>query len=216
MLHAFPNYLDPFGNFFVFYLLQTRATCANLRTIQFSAHDAQWSPSMSHRRLPPWLPRAHRHARPRPHDATYHPRPSASPRLRKWSCFTVPPRAHPSTSSQSGSATPGLTTSNTSTEYSLPGATQLSQVRSISPSGQGVPCRFLPCTVSQSVTSQSVNQSVISQFSRCNVPIRLVKIENSIIQKCLHADALNSFSGDAGRHRPCDNMICRYYMIMNM
>ena len=33
--------------------------------------------------------------------------------------------------------------SNTSTEYSLPGATQLSQVRSISPSGQGVPCRFL-------------------------------------------------------------------------
>ena len=36
--------------------------------------------------------------------------------------------------------------SNTSTEYSLPGATQLSQVRSISPSGQGVPCRFLPCT----------------------------------------------------------------------
>ena len=37
--------------------------------------------------------------------------------------------------------------SNTSTEYSLPGATQLSQVRSISPSGQGVPCRFLPCTV---------------------------------------------------------------------
>ena len=36
--------------------------------------------------------------------------------------------------------------SNTSTEYSLPGATQLSQVRSISPSGQCVPCRFLPCT----------------------------------------------------------------------
>ena len=36
--------------------------------------------------------------------------------------------------------------SNTSTENSLPGATQLSQVRSISPSGQGVPCRFLPCT----------------------------------------------------------------------
>jgi hypothetical protein len=31
--------------------------------------------------------------------------------------------------------------SNTSTEYSLPGGTQLSQVRSISPSGQGVPCR---------------------------------------------------------------------------
>ena len=42
-------------------------------------------PSMSHRRLSPWLPRAHGHARPRPHDATYHPRPSASPRLRKWS-----------------------------------------------------------------------------------------------------------------------------------
>ena len=36
--------------------------------------------------------------------------------------------------------------SNTSTEFSLPGATQLSQVRSVSPSGQGVPCRFLPCT----------------------------------------------------------------------
>ena len=34
------------------------------------------------------------------------------------SSFTVPPRAHPSTSSQSGSATPGR--SNTSTEYSLP------------------------------------------------------------------------------------------------
>ena len=34
------------------------------------------------------------------------------------SYFTVPPRAHPSTGSQSGSATPGLTT-NTSTEYSL-------------------------------------------------------------------------------------------------
>ena len=32
--------------------------------------------------------------------------------------------------------------SNTSTEYSLPGATQLSQVRSISPSGQGDPSRF--------------------------------------------------------------------------
>ena len=31
--------------------------------------------------------------------------------------------------------------SNTSTEYSLPGATQLSQVRPISPSGQGVPFR---------------------------------------------------------------------------
>ena len=51
------------------------------------------------------------------------------------SYFTVPPRAHPSTGSQSGSATPGLC-SITSTEYSLPGATQLSQVRSISPSGQ--------------------------------------------------------------------------------
>ena len=24
----------------------------------------------------------------------------------------------------------------------------------------------------------------------------------------------NSFSGDTGRHRPCDNVICRYYMIM--
>ena len=132
------------------------------------------------------------------------------------SYFTVPPRAHPSTGSQSGSAAPVRPHEYRVTEYSLPGATQLAQVRSFSPSEQGVPCRFLPCTVSQSVTSQSVNQSVISQFSRCNVPIRLVKIENSIIQKCLHADALNSFSGDAGRHRPCDNMICRYYMIMNM
>ena len=40
--------------------------------------------------------------------------------------------------------------STTSTEYSLPGATQLSQVgsqvRSVSPSEQGDPCRFLPCT----------------------------------------------------------------------
>ena len=36
--------------------------------------------------------------------------------------------------------------STTSTEYSLPGATQLSQVRSVSPSEQGGPCRFLPCT----------------------------------------------------------------------
>ena len=36
--------------------------------------------------------------------------------------------------------------SNTSTEYSLPGATQLSQVRSFSPSVQGGPYRFLPCT----------------------------------------------------------------------
>ena len=133
-----------------------------------------------------------------------------------FSYFTVPPRAHPSTGSQSGSAAPVRPHEYRVTEYSLPGATQLAQVRSFSPSEQGVPCRFLPCTVSQSVTSQSVNQSVISQFSRCNVPIRLVKIENSIIQKCLHADALNSFSGDAGRHRPCDNMICRYYMIMNM
>ena len=33
------------------------------------------------------------------------------------SYFTVPPRAHPSTGSQSGSATPGLTHG---TEYSLP------------------------------------------------------------------------------------------------
>ena len=48
--------------------------------------------------------------------------------------FTVPPRAHPSNGSQSGSAT----RSNTSTEYSLPGATQLSRVRSISPSGHRV------------------------------------------------------------------------------
>ena len=97
-----------------------------------------------------------------------------------------------------------------------PGGYSISASEVILSQRTGVPCRFLPCTVSQSVTSQSVNQSVISQFSRCNVPIRLVKIENSIIQKCLHADALNSFSGDAGRHRPCDNMICRYYMIMNM
>ena len=58
---------------------------------------------MSHRRLPPWLPRAHGHARPRPHDATYHPRPSASPRLRKWSrphsqshpALTPPPALRP-------------------------------------------------------------------------------------------------------------------------
>ena len=61
------------------------------------------------------------------------------------SYFTVPPRAHPTPLHR-------LTVrfrhprSNTSTEYSLPGAAQLSQVRSISPSGQGVPCRFLPCT----------------------------------------------------------------------
>ena len=46
------------------------------------------------------------------------------------SYFTVPPRAHPSTGSQSLRRS----RSNTSTEYSLPGATQLSQVRSISPS----------------------------------------------------------------------------------
>ena len=37
--------------------------------------------------------------------------------------------------------------SNRSIKYSLPGATQLSQVRSFSPSVQGDPCRFLPCTV---------------------------------------------------------------------
>ena len=56
------------------------------------------------------------------------------------SYFTVPPRAHPSTGSQSGSAAPGLT----QVLYRVhvlapPGATQLavlSQVRSISPSGQ--------------------------------------------------------------------------------
>ena len=51
------------------------------------------------------------------------------------SYFTVPPRVHPSTGSQSGSAAPGLTQC---TEYSLPGATQFTivarQVRSISPS----------------------------------------------------------------------------------
>ena len=56
------------------------------------------------------------------------------------SYFTVPPRAHPSTGSQSGSATPGLT------QVLAPGGYSLSQVRSVSPSGQGIPCRFLPCT----------------------------------------------------------------------
>ena len=56
--------------------------------------------------------------------------------------FTVPPRAHP-TGSQSGSAAPGLTQVPSSRSRGL---TQLSQVRSVSPSGQGVPCRFLPCT----------------------------------------------------------------------
>ena len=50
------------------------------------------------------------------------------------SYFTVPPRAHPSTGSQSGSAT------------LAPGGNSLSQVRSVSPSGQGIPCRILPCT----------------------------------------------------------------------
>ena len=40
------------------------------------------------------------------------------------SYFTVPPRAHPSTGSQSGSATPGLT--QVPSTHSLPGATQLS------------------------------------------------------------------------------------------
>ena len=84
-----------FGTFFFFSVtdasifLFSVTDASNLRTFQFSAQDAQWSPSMSHRRLPPWLLRAHGHARPRPHDATYHPRPSrrpsASPRLRQWS-----------------------------------------------------------------------------------------------------------------------------------
>ena len=55
------------------------------------------------------------------------------------SYFTVPPRAHPSRLA----VRLRHSRSNTSTEYSLPGATQLSQVRSISPSGQGVPCRFV-------------------------------------------------------------------------
>ena len=43
----------------------------------------------------------------------------------------TPPRLQ-ITGSQSGSAAPGLTDFNTSTEYSLPGATQLSQVTSTS------------------------------------------------------------------------------------
>ena len=55
------------------------------------------------------------------------------------SYFTVPPRAHPSTAHRLAVRL-RHSRSNTSTEYSLPGATQLSQVRSISPSGQGVPC----------------------------------------------------------------------------
>ena len=47
--------------------------------------------------------------------------------------------------------------SNTRTEYSLPGATQLSQVqvRSISPSGQGAPCRFFRTRHTTSSSTQS-------------------------------------------------------------
>ena len=53
-LHAFPNYLDPFWNFFLFSVtdasifLFSVTDASNLRTFQFSAQDAQWSPSMSH------------------------------------------------------------------------------------------------------------------------------------------------------------------------
>ena len=76
------------------------------------------------------------------------PRLAARRKAPRWcqsvSYFTVPPRAHPSIRL---SIRLRRSRSNTSTEYSLPGATQLSQVRSISPSGQGVPCRCLPCTV---------------------------------------------------------------------
>ena len=83
------------------------------------------------------------------------------------SYFTVPPRAHPSTGSQSGSATPGLT-QVPSYRVLAPGGyscTQLSQVRSISPSGQGVPCRFLLihvqaswCLLGSSETASSGSQ----------------------------------------------------------
>ena len=59
--------------------------------------------------------------------------------------FTVPPRAHPSTGSQSGSATPGVSNTSVPSTRSR-GLLNRSQVRSISPSGQGVPCRFLPRT----------------------------------------------------------------------
>ena len=49
--------------------------------------------------------------------------------------------------------------SNTSTEYSLPGATQLSQVRSISPSGQGgCSLSLLPCTKESMVERRKPNK----------------------------------------------------------
>ena len=72
------------------------------------------------------------------------------------SYFTVPPRTHPSTGSQSLRRS----RSNTSTEYSLPGATQLSQVRSVSPSLRG--CRVLH------VVSQE-GPSPCSGFNQCMV-----------------------------------------------
>ena len=68
------------------------------------------------------------------------------------SYFTIPPRAHPSTGSQSGSAAPDLTQVPSTLAQSLSrlgGYSILSHVRSISPSGQGVPRRFLPCTARQ-------------------------------------------------------------------
>ena len=67
------------------------------------------------------------------------PRPELAPRR------TRVPRAHPSNGSQSGSAAP---VQPQVPSVLAPGgySTQLSQVRSVSPSEHGDPCRFLPCT----------------------------------------------------------------------
>ena len=54
------------------------------------------------------------------------------------SYFTVPPRAHPSTGSQSGSAR--LPVTNTSTEYSFPGATVLFQISTADKTHVFIPC----------------------------------------------------------------------------
>ena len=67
--------------------------------------------------------------------------------VRPRSCLAEPaaPRQMPAAAKRSGRRQgEGLPTPVKMADR-LALATQLSQVRSISPSGQGVPCRFLPC-----------------------------------------------------------------------
>ena len=100
------------------------------------------------------------------------------------SSFTVPPRAHPSAGSLRPA--PPLPVEHKYPEYSLPGATQLSQVRSVSPRVQGDPCRFfvfaLHCLGAGGILNVECIRPCDAKISRTtggrnSLPIRYSRVE---------------------------------------